>query len=359
MANPDLSLLAAYPGEYSQDLISALYNALRLEQEGISIIPGVKNKINLHKMWVKKGAKPYTGSFVNKDGDVYLEPRVLSVEKVQRDLEINPDKYRPTFAAYLRGKGENANNLTIPFAQFMWEAVVKELATEINLETVYNGVGTAGFTAYAAGTAYTVGSLITYVQGGETRYFRCIIATSAGQNPDTNPNSWDWAGARAITKGFGKIIADEITAGKLVAVATGAVTNVNAYSKFVQMYRSLPEAVKLGIAGQAIIYCSMTDYEYLTDDYETQVSKNFETVDGITYLAKTDRRCQIKPVSWLSGSRRLIATVVGNLSAGTDEISDMNEIRTVQQVYSVQAGITFVIGFQINDLEVLKVSDQV
>lgn len=358
MANPDLSLLATYPGEYQQSLMTQLYNSLRLEQEGITVIPNVKYKLNMHKLLTKNGLKPYTGKFVSKDGDISYEPRVLEVEKAQRDIEIEPSKYLPTFMAFMRGRGENSSNMSIPFEQFTWEKVLEQLGTELNLTTVYNGVGKAGFTAYNAGSTYSVGALITYTQGGEVRYFRAVASTTAGQNPDTNPEKWEWAGGRAIAKGFGKIIADEITATKLTPVATGAVNGTNAYSKFIQMYRALPEPVKMGLVGQAVIYCSMTDYEFLLDDYENQISKNFEVVDGITYLAKTDRKCQVKPVSWLSGSRRLIATVTGNLVAGTDELGDMNSIKTIEEMYTVQAGITFVLGFQIQDLEVLKVSDQ-
>jgi hypothetical protein len=355
--DPNLSALAAYPGEYQQELISQLYNSIRFEQEGIKLIPGVKNKLNMHKLLVSDGAKPYTGKFIAKD-DIALQPRVLSVEKAQRDLEIEPEKYRATFMANMRGKGENANNQTIPFAPFMWNSVMEGLGTEINLQTVYHGVGKAAFAPYAAGTAYSVGDLITYTQNNELRYFRCVTATSAGQNPDTHPTKWAWAGARALTQGFGKIISDEITANNLAPVATGAVTAANGYDKTMLLWRSLPEAVKLGQAGQGIIYQSMTDYEYTMDQYESSVSKNFETIDGITYLAKTEKRCGLKPVSWLSGSRRMLATVLGNLVAGTDELSDMNSIKTIPAMYTIPAGITFVIGLQIQDLEVLKVTDQ-
>lgn len=356
--NPDLSLLAAYPGEYQQTLISEIYNSLRFEQEGITVIPGVKNKLNLHKFLVKKGAKPYTGKFVSKDGDLSFEPRVLEVEKAQRDLSIEPSKYIPTYMAKMRGRGENANNMTIPFEQFTYEAVLKELGTEINLETVFHGVGKAGFAAYNAATAYAVGDLITYTQDGELRYFRCVEATAAGENPDTDEAKWEWAGARAIAKGFGKIITEEIAAGNLTPVATGPITAVNAYASFTKMYRAQPEPVKMGLHGPVFLYTSVDNHELLMDNYEADVKKNFEEVNGITYLAKTDRRAIIKPVSWLNGSGRIISTLDGNLTAGTDELSDINVIKAKEEMYHVDLGITFMLGFQIADLAVLKVNDQ-
>lgn len=355
--DPNLSLLAAYPGDYRMELIKVLYNALNLEAEGISVWSGIKSKTNLHKLVVRKGAKPYTGTFKSKD-DLSFEPRVLDVDKAQRDISVEPSKYLASFMEKLRGAGENSQNMNIPFAQFMWESVLEELATEINLETVFHGVGAAAFPAYAAGTAYAVGDLIKYTQDGELRYFRCIVATTAGQNPDTHAAKWDWAGARAVAIGFGKIIVDEIAATKITPVATGAVTNVNAYDKFTSMFRSHLEPVKMGKHGKVFTYCSMTDYENLTDDYENKITKQFEEIDGVLYLAKTNRVNIIKPVSWLSGSRRLISSLKGNLVAGTDQLSDMNVIKTIEQMYSIDAGITFMLGFQVQDLAALRVNDQ-
>jgi len=355
--NPDLSLLAAYPGEYRDALISELYNSLRLEQEGITVIPGVKNKLNLHKLLIADGLKPYTGTFKAKK-DLAYEPRVLEVEKVQRDFEIEPSLYLPTFMAQKRGAGENTENMNIPFAEFMWNAYMQRMGTELNLQTVYHGKGKAAFAAFDAGDTYAVGELVKFTQDGEVRYFECVAATAAGQSPDTHAAKWKYAGAKAITKGLGGYIADAITDGDLTAVATGVVDGSNAYAKNMALYRSHDESVKMGQSGQVLIYQSMTDYEYLMDDYEDKVSKNFEIVDGITYLAKTERRCGIKPVSWLQGSRRLISTVAGNLVAGTDQLSDMNVIKAIEKHYTLETSTSFVIGFQIQDLAVLRVSNQ-
>lgn len=357
--DPNLQLLAAYAGDYEKELIKKLHNSLRLEEEGIMLLTGVKYKRTLHKMIKGKGVKPYTGKHV-PGNNLYFEPRVLEVAKSQYDIEIEPEKYRETFMAAQRGKGENADNQTIPFAEHMWNEVLEEQSTEINLETVYNGVGKAAFAAFNPASAYAVGDLVTFTQAGSTelRYWRCIAATTAGQSPDTHAAKWDWAGARALTVGYGKIIADEITAGNVTPVATGAVTAANGYDKAIQMWRSLPEPIQMGRSGQPLLYTSLTDYQFIMDQYEDKVSKNFETIDGITYLAKTEKRFGLKSVSWLSGRRRMIATVKNNLVAGTDQLSDMNSIRSTPSMYTVNGGITFVIGFQIQDLEVLRVSDQ-
>lgn len=352
--DPNITAIENYGGDYQQALFRKFYNEFNLEGQGITIYPDIKNKLTLTKIAIGDGAKPYTGVFKSKSDVNYL-PREIVVEDCQRDLTIEPKKYRPTWQAKRRGKGENAKNKNIPFAQFVWESVVISLQEEILLNTIYHGVGKAGFVAFDAGDTYAVGDLVTYTQDGEVRYFRCISATLAGQTPDSHPAKWVWAGARALTIGFGKIIADAIIDGDLETTVTGAVTASNAYEKFTLMWRALPDPIRLK---GGMILCSMTDYDALTDDYENKVSKNFERIDGITYLAKTDQKCMIVPCSWMAGTRRLIATAPENMIMGTDEANDMNVIETDAHIYTIDAGITWVMGFQIRDFEAIAVSDQ-
>ena len=358
MANPDLSALDAYSGDYSTDLIGEMYDALKLLAEGITVVPNVKSKKTMHKLLVAKGAKPFTGKFVSKDGDIKFKPRKLEVEKVQRDLEIMPDKYRDTWMEQMRGPGEDSKNYNIPFAEFMWNAVLQELAQEINLETLYHGQGVDEFDAWDGGTAYAVGDLVTFTQDSELRYWICVTATAAGQSPTTHAAKWEWAGGRAIAPGFGKIIADEVLAGNLTEVATGPIDATNAYDQFTAMFRKHTPVVRKGVYGKVFTYCAMDGYESLMDNYEDKVKKNFEEVDGITYLPKTDRVNIIKPVSWLNGSGRLITTLNGNLQAGTDLLSDMNVINNILTHYTIQSSISFMFGTQIKDLAAIRVNDQ-
>lgn len=353
--NPDITAIADYGGDFQQALFRRFYDEFSSSVSGIKVYPGVKNKLTLTKIVIGKGAKPYSGNFVSRSTDISYEPRVLEVKDCQRDLQIEPKKYRPTWQAQRRGSGENAKNKTIPFAQFVWESVIVGLKDEVLHETIWHGVGTTGFVAFDAGDTYAVGDLITFTQDNELRYFRCIATTTAGQSPDTHAAKWEWAGARALCVGFGKLISDAITAGDLVTTVTGAVSSSNAYDKFTLMWRALPDAIRL--AG-GVILCSMDDYDALTDDYENKVSKNFETIDGITYLAKTNRKCVIMPCAWMAGTRRLIATAPDNLIMGTDDLNDMNVIETEPHIYTINAGITWVMGFQIRDFEAMAVSDQ-
>lgn len=355
MNSQDLSALQAYGGVNQGQIIKALYAMLALEAAGISVMPNLKSKHLLAKLLVGKGAKPYTGTFKSK-ADVNSDPRELAVEKAQRDLTIDPSQYLGTFLEKNRGRGENPNNPTIPFAEVLWQSVVESLAQEISLETVYFGEGKAAFVAYAAGDAYAVGDLVKYTQDGELRYFRCLAITTAGQNPDTHPAKWEYAGGRALCKGFKAHLDAAETAGDITPVSTGALTSSNAYDQVIKVWRALPEPVKNGKGG--VVYTSQDTYEKVVDQYESAVSKNFEHTNGVAVLPKTDGKAIIKPVNWLSGSSKIIASAHGNLWMGTDQSSDMNTIKVMEQMYTLDAGISFMIGFQIADLDVIRVNDQ-
>jgi hypothetical protein len=354
MANPILTGLSAYAGDYQQALLTQLYNKLEAEASGITVIKNLKSKLTLHRLTVAEGLKPFTGSFVSKD-DIAFEPRTLEVAKAQRDLTVNPSKYLATFMEKNRGKGENAGNMKIPFAEVMWPAVIDETSQELVQGTIYHGVGKAAFAAYNSATAYSVGALITYTQNNEVRYFEAIASTSAGQNPDTHAAKWKWAGAKAVAKGFKGILDDEETAGTVVPVSTGAITSTDAYAQFTSVWRKLPETVR---QSGGFVYCSQNSYESLLDDYENKVKKNFEETNGIVYLAKTEKKAILRPVNWLSGSGRIIASQSGNFWMGTDESDDMNLIKTIEQMYTIDAGITFMIGMQIADPFALAMNDQ-
>ena len=352
--DPNISGLLSYVGTNEAKLMKRLLNKLAIENDAVMLDTDVKSKKNLHKIIVANGAKPYTGDFVAKS-DLSYVPRTITVEKAQRDLRIEPSKYRNTYFEFLRGRGENPKNMTIPFAQFTNEAIIDELAAEINNQSVYHGVGVAYFAAYAGGTAYAVGDKITFTQDSELRYWECVTITTAGQSPDTHPAKWKWAGAKAICKGFGKMLAEEITASAITPVTTGVTTASNAYANSISVWRALPEVVK---STGGVLLMNYTNFEYLLDDYENKIAKNFEQVDGITYLAKTDRKCIVKPWSPMAGANRIIATAPKNLVVGTDDAADMSSIKIIEAMYHYDQGMSWMMGTQFRDLDALACNEQ-
>lgn len=355
----DISALAAYAGTYQQSLFSILYNSLDAIKD-VTLWPGIKNTVKMTKLSINGGAKPFTGTFAPATGDLQYTGIDLTVQPWQRDMLLRPSDYRNSFMGINRGPGENPNNKTIPFAQYVWQEFVKSLAAGINDQSIYFGVGTTAFAAYNNGTVYHAGDKISFVKAnGETGYFTANGTTTAGYSPTTHPELWVDSSLLALFPGFGAQIASLITAGSVTPIVTGAITgSSDAYLLFKEMWRSLPIPVR---NQGGIIYCSYADYDLLTDSYESQVTKytEIDMLTGITYLATTQRKCEIKPCTWMTGSRRLIATRKENLIIGTDEISDLNDIATEEHVYTLDVAMSGVLGVVVRDPWMLRVSDQV
>jgi len=357
MAAADVSALAAFPGEYEQKLFSTLINSMDIAKD-ITLMPDVKKKMNLTKLRVKKGARPYSGTHEPDSGDLIYTPRVLEVKVGKRDLLIDPEDYRATWMASQVGAGSGASKKTIPFEQFVWAEVMKSLGAELNDEVAYFGLDLSALTvsAFAGGSTYAVGDYITF--GSPTRWYRCITITSAGQSPLTHPAKWKDVTAIVITKGLGTIIADEITATNLSVTATGSITDgATAKAAFKKIFRAHSDAYK---AAGLITYCSYADYEFLVDGLSenTKYTREDASPSGRLYLPETGRKNEIQPVTWMNGSRRLIATPKENLILGTDLLSDLNDIKVIEDVYTLKTGIKFTLGFQIRDLSAIKVGDQ-
>lgn len=364
MANPTLTALTAltaYAGTFEKQLMGQLYKELNLQADGIRVLPGISNKTTMPRLRVGKGLKPYTGKFVSSDDQFKYSDRSIMVERVQRDVEIDPEKYRTTYLAesVAASYGSNANKeAQIPFAAFMWQEFMKENAQEV-VEMLYHGKGKAAFATFNPATAYAVGALVNYSVnvGGksETQYFRCITVTTAGQDPVGTPANWEKVDYLALTKGFGQIIIDAINnEGFNQIVNTGVINANTAIDQFKAVFRKQLTQVK---QEGATIYCSYSNFEKLLDGIGTR-NIAFQQTDNITYLPETDRKAIIKPVYWLGDSNRLICTKANNLTLATDQLSDMNKLTNIPQHYTLESSLSFLIGTQIADLDVLTINDQ-
>jgi len=365
MANPDVSALAAYAGQYEQGLFSTMVNGLEVGQD-IRVIQNVKHKLNMTKLKATPGAKPFTSS-EEYAGSLTYSPRVLDVSPGKVEMLIDVEEYRSTWMSEQLSPGSHANKKEVPFAQYVWEQVMMELASEINDKTAFFGIDKSDATAFAAGSTYTAGDYITYTDNnGINSYYECLSNTSAGEDPEDTPAKWKKIDAEAIAQGFAKIIADEITASNLTATATGVIDNTSgqeAYAAQLKLFRSQATAYKKMVN---TIFQSYTDYELLLDDLQTTLQYTLSDIESLNapgggiYLPYTNRRCIAKPASWMGDSRRLVCTPSQNLIMGTDLLSDMNQIEVLEgaKLWTLPVGIKFVVGFQIRDLDALKVGDQ-
>jgi hypothetical protein len=305
MSAPNISALSAYAGQYEKQLFSTLVNGMDVAND-ITVYPGVKNTIKLTKLTAGGGARPYSATHQPNTSALAYTGRDLEVKIGKLDLLVEPLKYNQTWMSEMMRPGTNPDDL--PFAQYVWEQVFKELAAEINNSTAYLG-------------SYN----------------------GAGTN------------AAAIATGLGTLIAAEITATNLTPIATGAVSSTNAVAKFEEMMKAMPVAYR---SNGFNIYCSYTNFDRYQEDYRERYKKYVEMNDGQYFMDATARKVRIIPCSWMGTSSRLIATPKENLLMGTDLLSDMNQINMVPDVWTIKTGIGFKVGFQIRDLAAIRVNDQ-
>lgn len=363
----DVSALSAYAAAFQRPLIATLINGLDVAKD-IVIQPNVKNSIPLAKLKVGKGFRPYSATHEPESGNLKYTDRVLSVAAGKRDLLLDSEDYANKYLAWNLSAGSGAGKKEIPFAQFTWSLIMKQLAAEINDGTVYFGFDKTGIGAYSGAATYTANTDIkTYTQNGVSKYFLCISNTTAGQSPDTNPEKWQDVTERAVVPGLKSYIDTEISGSTVTVVATGAITDgASALTAFTKLFRGATAAYK---KNGMIIHAPFTDYEFLMDGILATYSKYTRedlAATGFLVLPNTGGKCVVKPTTWLTGSRRLIMEPNApgdelrgqNLIMGTDLLSDMNEISAIPDVYTLKTGIKLRLGFQIQDLDALYLGDQ-
>lgn len=364
--DPTVSAVTAYADEHKRDIFATLLNGLDIAQD-ITVIPNVKNKIALTKLSIGNGFRPYSATEEIKTGQATFADRYLEVLLGKRELELDIRKLQDKHLAWRTSPGSRAAKTfnDLDFAPFVWQEVVNALKREVNDETAYFGFDKSTAVAFDAGDTYAAGDYITYTQSGVTEYFVCLATTTAGQDPDDTPAKWQNVTARAVAPGLKSYIDAAITGG-FSATSTGAINSGStAVAAFKELFRDMPVPYKnQGV----IIHASYTDCEYLMDgqsDVYKYTQADMGLNGGAIQLFGTNGKCWVKPASWLGTSRRLIAepmvpgTMMGaNLVMGTDLLSDANDIKFDEGLWTVKAGISMAIGFQIQDLSALRLGDQ-
>lgn len=303
-STPTLTALAGYAGKYEKKIFASLRNGLDLLKD-TTVIPGIKNKLSLTKLKVGKGVRSYREQFDDNDADLTYTGRVIETELLKRDIKINPLKYRETWMSEVMRLGVNPQDL--PFAQFVFDEIAKEVAAEVN-----DG-------AYMA------------VKG-------------AGTSVETSFN------------GLGTIIGNEVTDGNIVPIATGAATATNAVSKAEMMMKSMAVAYR---NNGFDIFCAYNFWDLYQEDYRERYGKYIEpNKDGYFYIDSTRRKVKINPVTWLGSSGRLIASPVQNIITGVDAVGDFDKIHTETRFEILDLRMLFAIGSQIRDLDAIRVNDQ-
>lgn len=366
----DVSLITAYADEAKRPLFATMMNELDIAKD-ITVIPNVKNSIALTKLTTGDGFRPYSGTHEPRPGALAFSDRYLTTLSGKRDLLIDVRDFKTKHLAWRTRPGNPASKTIndMDFAPFVWDQVFKSMWREVNDEVAYFGIDRTGIAAYAPASTYVAGNRVTFTLNGVQEWFQATGAVAANQTPQTNPALWRNITARAVAPGIESYLSALITGGFGVT-ATGAVTNgATALAANLALFRSFTPAYQ---SSGVIIHGSYTDYQFLTDGLATRTinvsadTKEFLNMNLLP-LPETGGRCFFKPATWLGTSRRLIAEPIiiengnaygANLVMGTDLLSDGNSINLVPDVYTLKAGITFDIGFQVQDPSALRLGNQ-
>ncbi|MFN8406982.1 MAG: hypothetical protein U0X71_05820 [Sphingobacteriaceae bacterium] len=306
----DASAVKAYAGTYEKQLFSTLRNSITILDD-VDLRVGVKNQTNLTKLMVKHGIRAYRQAFDAADDDLHFSGRTLSVKLLKRDMLVSPLEFRETWMSEHMKQGVNGDD--IPFAEYISNEITKTIAQEVN--------DNAYFAKEDDGS--TIGKCF---DGLGTIIDKAITAETT-------------------TNGTG-----------LVPVATGVITKANAVEKFEAMLEAMPSAY---IDSGFNLYCSSDLWRKYQADYRERYGKYTGPSDqGLFYLDSALDKVQLKPCSWMRKSQRIIATPKENLLAGVDGMGDMDKMSVFFKHEIFEWRWIFALGFQIRDLEAIRVNDQ-
>ncbi|GGH28318.1 hypothetical protein GCM10011418_38890 [Sphingobacterium alkalisoli] len=350
--SPDVSALSAYAGKFQKKIYRKFENSLDFFKD-LNTYYNVKSATNLTKLAVNGEPRPFTGIFSPPSGDIVYSDQKLTVDKWQRDFQVMPDNYRGTYLEDLRGAGENANNMNFP--SHVFDAVAETLAGNINDVVPWHGVGVDGFEAFNPATAYAVGAFVKYTVGDVLKYYEVKTLTIAGETPISAPDKFISGQVKAITEGLGTKLRKARTNGLIPNVAsTGVITKADAYEQLLSVWYEAPEWVKIKGGTMRISYNVL---ELLLASFQ-DISKYTEKDGTLTYLPLTNKKCKLLPCSWITKSDMVTVSPDHNLLAATDLESDYRVIRTIPQMFHLDYSMTGVLGFGIQDFDVLSINDR-
>ncbi len=376
----DVSALTAYAGKKYRALIWTLVSELHVARD-VMMRSNIKSKELIGKLNILDGLRPFSSDeeFGTAGGDLIYTDRYLEVNGAKRELKFDLSAYENTYLEEFQSAGSGASKAAqpsqIPFAQWTWMRILETIRAELNNKTAFHGFDKADAVAWAGDPAtYDAGDYVTFTVSGRIEWFKCLATTLVDESPATHPAKWQNVTAQAITRGFGTVIADELAASNITALSTGAITDsASTKAVFDQIFRSMP--VEYRDQGAGIIQlCSYTDFNFLIDAYRDQMfyldkkGNPAESQNGM-YLPGSNNRCYIKPCTWMQNTRRIIASPMvisggqpkaASLLMGTDKMADMNDVSIVQnELWKFKAGVKFKIGFEVANLDEIRVNNQV
>lgn len=357
--SPDVAAINDYVGEHTTDLFASVVSKLNLEASMFSMVYNLTSDTPLIKLAWGDGIRPYNAHEQYESALSYSK-RKIKIGSAKKEALLDAKKYKKTYLAkYLR---PGSNTPEIPFAQFTMAEFSKKFGSEIKGNLIFEGIHQDRFAEWLVGTAYTVGQYVVVTDpngAGFDQYYECILNSTAGDIPASNPTKFKNVTSKAATDGF-NIILKELIAGGFTQTAVGAINNTSVFAlaTFKALARGIDDAVWEDEDMKIVQYCSLTDLQLLQDDVEDKLSK-YTVYDLATnqpqmnamYLPGSNNKVIVMAENWLSGSRRIITTVSGNLYFGCNLVDDVNQIATDPKLWTLGIGAIMDLGVQIGDAD--------
>lgn len=355
MAKTLASGIALFLGNNDKVLINQTLNGLDFVNQVRVVRNASLNGTAMQKMTVAKGIRPLNLNVETRgENQRTWAGRKLMVYEGMKIIDLIPEELNNSFQSDMLVPGAKE----MPFAQWVWQREFAKIASEIN-DSIYlsDYQGLAG--AWASATAYT--TIGTYVKFGTYEdIYKSIAVTAAGESPLTHPAKWEMVNEAVISTGWGKIIANEITAGNIAGanlITTGAITASNAMTKIDAMVNGMTVAHRnLGglIRVSPVVYANYLKEEKatFTAALDQRMGDGVKTVYGFP-------KWKIEQCTWMGSSNRIIATQKDNLVFGTNmEVDASKEAKTIETLHGTRSVVKWYQGCEIADLETLYVNDQ-
>lgn len=347
--------IALFLGNNDKVLINQTLNGLDFVNQVRVIRNASLNGTGLQKMTVAKGIRPLNLNVETRgENQRTWAGRKLMVYEGMKIIDLVPEELNNTFQSDMLVPGAKE----VPFAQWVWQQEFAKIGSEIN-DAIYLSDYQGLCAAWASGSIYTGGT--SYVKFGTYEdIYKCVTTTLVGESPLTHPAKWLMINEAVISTGWGKIIADEITAGNIAGsnlITTGAITSSNAMTKVNAMvegmtvaHRNLGGTVKVS----PVVYAN-----YLKEEKATFTAALTQKMGDGPKTVYGFPKWSIEECSWMQSSNRIIATQKNNLAFGCNmEVDSAKAAKTIDTLHGTRSVVKWYQGCEIADLETLYVNDQ-
>ena len=280
-------------------------------------IPGITDSIELGRTTLGSFSHRYTGTFIGALNAGKVEPRTLKVYPCVMEMDDEPERYRRTYIADVKG---GLWPKTHPFEVWLINYGLKCASAEL-----YNAILEASYDTTGANT--------------------------------TLPKAFD--GPITIIKK--EIAANNIAVAKGNMVEIPTLTRANVGSELLKMYRKADQQLKK----KCVMFVSETVaemYDDWLDDQGTLITGSGAETAGQTFLRNTNRKCALVRLPLSTTNEQLVVitsadaagkpNVSNNIAWGYDKESDFSTLKLGDyDFYHFKAAGKYVIGFQLVSLD--------